>query len=113
LYVRCINRKKLVLRRRGGFGKIQPKRVDSEMAHEVLRTQASGVKLEKEREFALAKQAYFNQLPIGKKREWFGKLRKNFIDFKVKRKYVHEGYSQDVWSRPLYVGHRQGDQLLN
>ncbi len=104
LYVRCINRRSLVLRKR------PPKKTHRELnkeadellqaedrppktqktgdSDEIVRTEHMTTEQWNEREKvdAMEKQAYFNQLSIAQKRKWYGALRKSFVEFKSKRK---------------------------
>lgn len=42
--------------------------------------------MDMEKTDAMKNQGYFNQLTIKQKRSWFGRFRRNYVDFKTKRK---------------------------
>ena len=104
LYVRCINRRSLILRKKKprqvkdgnnveGEEMLQqedkpPKSQKTGDSDEIVRTESMTTEQWNEREKvdAMEKQAYFNQLSIAQKRKWYGALRKSFVEFKVKRK---------------------------
>ena len=94
LFVRCINRRSLVLRKRVlkkpgvNVKKVESKESSSGQTDSVAGTEDMNTEewVENEKSSAMEKQAYFNQLSITKKRYWYGALRKSFVDFKNRRK---------------------------
>lgn len=118
LYVRCINRKSLVMRSPEQL----KARIKKEMkAKREKRLQELGLKskpedneqgeeeendkekehtkesqlighlkteelLDMEKEESMKNQGFFNQLSINHKRAWYGRFRKDYVDFKTRRK---------------------------
>ena len=107
LYVRCLNRKALVVKKYVPKKSKQPKRVDTEekgepgtpvKPEEDVTSQSTPLNTEqreeKDKADAMEHQAYFNALSIKQKRGWFGNLRKCFVDFKIRRKMFAVDHSK-------------------